>query len=70
MTDWSFRLSRYLERNELFIDFPTVQFSISVTNNITESSYNNEGNPTFEPIWFPHWPACKCTISRIFNSFH
>ena len=18
---------------------------------------------TFAPIWFPHWPACKCTIS-------
>lgn len=20
---------------------------------------------TLEPIWLPHWPACKCTISRI-----
>jgi hypothetical protein len=22
----------------------------------------------FAPIWFPHWPAWMCTISRIFNA--
>lgn len=21
---------------------------------------------TLDPIWFPHWPICRCTISRIF----
>lgn len=24
---------------------------------------------TFDPIWFPHWPACKWIISLIFLSF-
>lgn len=24
--------------------------------------------PTLTPIWFPHWPACRCTISLICSS--
>lgn len=25
--------------------------------------------PTLAPIWFPHWPACRWTISRILKAF-
>lgn len=25
---------------------------------------------TLAPIWFPHWPACKCTISRMMIDFY
>jgi len=24
---------------------------------------------TLEPIWLPHWPACRCTISLILRLF-
>jgi hypothetical protein len=35
--------------------------SISQVNWINELS----SELTLAPIWFPHWPACKCTISRM-----
>lgn len=36
--------------------------------NHTEKKEINEKS-TLAPIWFPHWPACKCTISRILGSW-
>ena len=26
---------------------------------------SSKASLTLAPIWFPHWPACKCTISRM-----
>lgn len=37
-----------------------------ITSLKNDSNAQNSLN-TLAPIWLPHWPACKCTISRIFE---
>lgn len=34
----------------------------------THSPWENRSNYTFAPIWLPHCPACRCTISRMLTS--
>lgn len=31
--------------------------------------YKGVNNDTLAPIWLPHWPACRCTISRIMDGW-
>lgn len=38
-----------------------------IANPAANSTANYER--TFDPIWLPHWPTCKCTISLMVISF-
>lgn len=38
-------------------------------NRMTSLDWPQNHSRTFDPIWLPHWPTCKCTISLMMMIF-
>lgn len=53
---------------QLVLEYSAVIRRLSAATEQNSKTTQKNWTRTLAPIWFPHWPACKCTISRILDS--